>query len=304
MRNRKDKLFGGIEAGGTKFLCAAGSGPDNLEVIRFATTTPDETISRAIACLKDLASGNQLSAIGIGSFGPVDLERSSLTYGYITSTPKPHWHNTNLLGAIRREFDIPIGFQTDTNTAALGEYYWGAGRGLSDFIYLTIGTGIGGGGMMNGMLMGGLVHPEMGHIVLPRHPKDRYKGRCPFHHNRCFEGLATGPAVEERWGRPPEELGTDHEAWALQAHYISLALVSFICTLSPRRIILGGGVMKQRQLFPMIRAEVKKLLNHYVRSPAIEENIDSYIVPPGLGDRAGILGAIALAIGEIDAGKD
>jgi fructokinase len=190
---------------------------------------------------------------------------------------------------------VPFGFDTDVNGAALGEWRWGAGQGLDTFIYLTIGTGIGGGAMVNGRLAHGLIHPEMGHIRLPRDPAvDPYTGHCPYHGD-CFEGLACGPAIGDRWGQPAYELPDDHPAWDLEAHYLALALVNFICTLSPQRIIMGGGVMDQKQIFPFMRQKVQTLLNGYVQSPRILEEIDSYIVPPGLGNRAGVLGAIALA---------
>lgn len=288
------KLFGGIEAGGTKFVCAIGSGPADIrDEIRFDTTTPQETLARSIEFFIPWQS--ELAAIGIAAFGPVDLDPKSVKYGHITSTPKPGWTNTNLVGTIKRRLGIPVGFDTDVNGAALGEHRWGAAQGLDTFIYLTIGTGIGGGGMVGGKLMHGLIHPEMGHILLRRDAEtDPFSGLCPFHGD-CFEGLASGPALEGRWGRPAKNLGEDHPAWALEAHYIALALESYICTLSPQRIILGGGVMNQDQLFPLVRSRVRELLNGYVQSPAILKKIDKYIVPPGLGDRAGVAGALALA---------
>lgn len=285
-------LYGGIEAGGTKFVCAVGTAPEDLRETRFPTTTPDETIQRAIAFFR---AQPRVAAIGIASFGPIDIHPASPTFGYITTTPKPGWANTDLAGAIQRALDAPVGFDTDVNVAALGEHRWGAAQGLDTFIYLTIGTGIGGGGLASGNLLHGLVHPEMGHIRLPHdRAHDPFPGTCPFHGD-CFEGLASGPALEKRWGQRAETLLADHPAWALQAHYIALALVSYICTLSPKRIILGGGVMEQRQLFPLIRREAQRLLNGYVRSPVILRDIDTYIVPPGLGKRAGVLGALALA---------
>ena len=289
-------LFGGIEAGGTKFVCAVGSNPKDLrEEIRFDTTTPDETINRAIEYLQAQNSKDRLMAIGIGSFGPVNLRRLSPTYGFITFTPKLNWANTDFVGAIKRVFDIPVGFDTDVNAAALGEYRWGAARGINNFIYLTIGTGIGGGGMINGKLLDGLVHPEMGHIFIPHDNKiDPYPGICPFHYD-CFEGLASGTALEDRWGGPAEALSPDHKAWELEAHYISLALVNYIFTLSPQRIIIGGGVMGQRKLLSLVHEKVKKMLNNYIQSPEIIEEIEDYIVLPELGNQAGILGAIALA---------
>ncbi len=243
-------VYGGIEAGGTKFVCAIGSNPDDLrDEIRFETTSVDETINRTIKYFREKNQNKRLMAIGIGSFGPVDLNKESSTYGYITTTPKPNWGNTNIYGKIKEALNIPVGFDTDVNAAALGEYEWGAAQGLTDFIYLTIGTGIGGGGMINGKLLHGLQHPEMGHIYIPHDNNiDPYTGKCPFHKD-CFEGLASGPAMEERWGIKAENLSEDHKGWDLEAHYISLALMSYICTLSPQRIIIGGGVMKQKKYY-------------------------------------------------------
>ena len=288
------QLYGGIEAGGTKFVCAVGTPPDDMRAeAQFPTTTPEETIGRAIGFFS--AQPEVPAAIGIASFGPVDPEPASPTYGFITTTPKPGWAQTDFAGAVRRASGLPVGFDTDVNGAALGEHRWGAAQGLDTFVYLTIGTGIGGGGMVRGKVMHGLVHPEMGHIRLPHDVEaDPFPGICPYHGD-CLEGLACGPALEARWGQPAETLPPDHPAWPLQARYLALALVNLICTLSPQRIIMGGGVMKQRQLFPLVRAEVQALLNGYVQAPEILEEIDRYIVPPALGDRAGVLGAIALA---------
>lgn len=288
-------LFGGIEAGGTKFVCAVGTDPNDLRAeTRFPTTTPEETIGQAIAFFEEQARQEPLAAIGISSFGPVDPNPNSPTFGYITTTPKPGWAHTDFAGFIGRALGVPVGFDTDVNGAALGEHRWGAAQGLDTFIYLTIGTGLGGGGMVNGKLIHGLIHPEMGHIRPPRHPDDDYPGACPFHGD-CFEGMAAGPALEGRWGQRGETLPIDHPAWEIEAHYLAMGLVNFICTLSPQRIIMGGGVMEQTQLFPLIRQKVQALLNGYVQSPSILEQIDEYIVPPGLGKRAGVLGAIALA---------
>ncbi|MCI0397095.1 MAG: ROK family protein [Chloroflexi bacterium] len=292
-----DRWYGGIEVGGTKVVCAVGRGPAEVrDEVRFPTTTPEETIGRAIAFFQvQQAAGVALAAVGIGSFGPVDLDSGSPTWGTITATPKPQWSNADLAGRIGRALGVPAGFDTDVNAAALGEWRWGAAQGLDNFIYLTIGTGIGGGGMASGRLVHGLVHPEMGHIRLPHdHAADPYPGRCPFHGD-CLEGLASGPAMEARWGQPAETLPADHPAWELEAHYLALALVNFICILSPQQIILGGGVMNQPQLFPLVRHKVLALLNNYIQAPAILEEIDRYVVPPGLGNRAGVLGAIALA---------
>ena len=287
-------IYGGIEAGGTKFVCAVGTGPDDIQAdLQFPTTSPRETIGRAVDFLAPFET--EMTAVGISSFGPVDLNPTSPTYGFITSTPKPGWGSTDLVGEVKRPLGLPVGFDTDVNGAALGEHRWGAARGLDTFLYLTIGTGIGGGGMVGGKLMHGLVHPEMGHIRLPHdRDKDPFDGVCPYHGD-CLEGLATGPALEARWGQRGETLPPDHPAWPLEAHYLALGLVNLICTLSPQRIILGGGVMKERHLFPLIRAEVQDLLNGYVQAPEILDDIDDYIVPPALGGRAGVLGAIALA---------
>lgn len=301
-------LYGAIEAGGTKFVCAVGSGPDDIRAeVQLPTSTPRETIGRALDFLASFqAKGDPggvegLSAIGIASFGPVDLDPASPTFGFITSTPKPGWAGTDLAGAVGRATDLPVGFDTDVNGAALGEHHWGAAQGLDTFLYLTIGTGIGGGGMVGGRLIHGLVHPEIGHIRLPHDRNvDPFPGVCPYHGD-CLEGLASGPALEARWGQRAETLPRDHPAWPLEAHYLAVALVNLICTVSPQRIILGGGVMEQRHLFPLIRAGVQDLLNDYVQAPEILDHIDGYIVPPVLRGRAGVLGAIALAESAIEA---
>jgi len=285
-------LYGGIEAGGTKFVCAVGTSPNDLHETRFSTTSPTETIAHAVEFFR---TQPPVRAIGIASFGPIDLHPESKTWGYITTTPKPGWANVDLAGALRRALNVPVAFDTDVNAAALGEHRWGAAHGLDSFIYLTIGTGIGGGGLSAGKLLHGLIHPEMGHLRLPHDwARDPFPGACPYHGD-CFEGLASGPAIEKRWGRRGETLPVNHPAWELEAHYIALALVNYICVLSPQRIILGGGVMEQAQLFPLIRREVIELLKGYIQSPTIVERSEEYIVPPGLGTRAGVLGAIALA---------
>jgi fructokinase len=291
------KLFGGIEAGGTKFVCALSTGPNDVRSeIRFPTTQPSENIAQAVDFFQEQSKlHGPPAAIGIASFGPVDPDPDSPSFGYITTTPKPGWLNTDLAGALGEALGLPVGFDTDVNGAALGEWRWGAAQGLDTFIYLTIGTGIGGGAMVNGRLAHGLIHPEMGHIRLPHDRQvDPYAGHCPYHQD-CLEGLASGPAIGDRWGQAAESLPPEHPAWDLEAHYLALALVNFICTLSPQRIVMGGGVMSQPQLFPLVRQNVLTLLNGYVQSPAILEQMDSYIVPPGLGSRAGVLGAIALA---------
>ena len=292
-----NSLLGSIEAGGTKFVCALGRGPEHIhKEISFPTKKPQETIREAIQFFRQQEKTcGKIQALGIGCFGPVNLDKSSPAYGSITSTPKKDWENTQVYRAWAQEFDIPIGLDTDVNVAALGEWSWGAAQGLDTFVYLTFGTGVGGGGMSRGQLLHGLVHPEMGHMKIPHDIKrDPYLGNCPFHGD-CWEGLASGPAIEKRWGQGAKELPSDHAAWKLEAEYIAVGLLNIICVLSPQKIILGGGVMQQGHLFDMIRKQVVELLNGYVRSPAIEENIHNYIVPPELGNRAGILGGLALA---------
>ncbi len=292
-----DPIVGAIEAGGTKFVCAVGTGPDDLRAVeQFPTTSPDETIGRVLAYFRrQQREVGELAAVGIGSFGPLDPNPRSPTYGYITSTPKPGWANTDLAGAIRAELDVPIGFDTDVNAAAVAEGRWGAAQGVDTYIYLTIGTGIGGGAVANGRLIHGLLHTEMGHIVMSHDwQRDPYPGRCPYHGD-CLEGMASGPAIGERWGVDASALPVDHPAWVLEADYLAQALRTFVLTLSPERIVLGGGVMHQAHLFPLIRARLLQSLNGYVQSPVILEHVDTYIVPPGLGDRAGVLGAVALA---------
>ena len=293
-------IWGGIEAGGTKFVCAVGTGSGDIKAEEhFPTTTPGETLARVIQFFEDQQKQlGPLTAIGIGSFGPVNLDVNSSMFGYVTNTPKTGWVNTEFYGVIQRTFDIPVGFDTDVNAAALGEYTWGAAQGLDTFLYLTIGTGIGGGAMVNGQLLHGLMHPEMGHLRIPHDfAGDPYRGICPYH-NDCLEGLASGPALEHRWGKKAEYIPVDHPAWELEASYLALGLVNLMCTFSPQRIIMGGGVMQQKQLFPGIHKKVKELLGGYLSSPIFSrENtgIENYIVPPGLGKRSGILGAIALA---------
>ncbi len=290
-------VWGGIEAGGTKFVCAVGTGPEDIHTeTRFPTTTPEETLGKAIDFFREaVAEGAELNAIGIGSFGPVDPDPDSPTWGYITTTPKPGWANTEVAGAIGRALEVPVGFDTDVNAAALGEYRWGAAQGLSSFIYLTVGTGIGGGGMVEGRLLHGLMHPEMGHLRIPHdRSADPFPGNCPFHGD-CLEGLAAGPAIAARWGRRGETLPEEHPAWPLEARYLAHGLVNFILTLAPQRIVIGGGVMSQPHLFELVRAEVQSLLNGYIQAPEILDEIDAYIVPPGLGQRSGVLGAMALA---------
>jgi len=292
-----EPLVGSIEAGGTKFVCAVGRGPDDLrDEIRFSTGGPQETLARAAEFfVQQQRRHGELAALGIGCFGPIDLDPGSSGYGRISATPKTAWIGTDVVGALRRALELPIVFDTDVNAAALGEWCWGAARGLDTFVYLTFGTGIGGGGMARGRLLHGMVHPEMGHMRVPHDlERDPFPGRCPFHGD-CWEGLAAGPALEDRWRTPAENLPSDHPAWELEASYIACGLHNLVCVLSPQRLILGGGVMEQSQLFPLVRAKLRRLLADYVRAPSVAGNLERYVVPPALGKRAGILGGIALA---------
>jgi fructokinase len=292
MKQEKATLFAGMEAGGTKFVCMVASGPNDVRAqTSFPTTQPEETLGKAIAFFK---AHEPFAALGIGTFGPCDLNPASSTYGRLSTSIKPGWKEANMLEPFRQAFEVPIGIDTDVNVAALGEYTWGAGKGLDVVLYLTVGTGIGGGGVINGRMMHGLFHPEMGHIRMPRADGDRFGGICPYHGD-CLQGLASGPAMEARWGKQAADLPADHPAWRMEAYYLASAVSNHICTLSPNRIILGGGVMQQKHLFPLIHEEVKRLLNGYIQLPMILERIHEYIVPPGLGDQAGVLGAVALA---------
>lgn len=285
-------LIGGIEAGGTKMICAVGDENGTImDRASFPTRQPAETFEDLIGYFRQ----RDIKALGIGCFGPVDLNRQSETYGYITKTPKKGWENCDIVGTFQKALGIPVGFDTDVNGAVLGEVTWGAAKGAESAIYITIGTGVGVGVYVNGALLHGLVHPEGGHILLARHPEDTYGGNCPFH-GHCLEGLASGPAIEGRWGRKGAELADRAEVWELEAYYIGQAVANYILTYSPRKIILWGGVMHQEKLFAMVRSQVKRLLNGYVADEMITEHIDEYIVPPALGENPGILGAIRLGV--------
>ncbi|MDP4156312.1 MAG: ROK family protein [Bacillota bacterium] len=280
-------MLGGIEAGGTKFVCAVGDENGTIiNQIRIPTTLPDETIQKVIAFFKQY----DIKAMGIGSFGPIDINPESPTYGNITSTPKPGWRDFPFVQSLKEAFSIPIGFHTDVNVAALGESALGAAKGLDNCLYITVGTGIGAGAMIQGQLLQGLSHPEMGHILVRRHPNDSYKGKCPYHHD-CLEGLASGPAIEDRWGEKGENLVNREEVWDMEGFYIAQALMQYILILSPKKIILGGGVPHQQKVFSSIYKYLNELMNEYVSLPELSE----YIVGPGLGDAAGITGALILA---------
>lgn len=284
--------IGALEAGGTKMVCAVGN--ENGEIsdkVSIPTESPAITMPKMISWFGE----HNVEALGIGCFGPVDLNTSSKTYGYITSTPKLSWQNYNIVGAMKEALKVPVGFDTDVNGAVLGEVTWGAAQGCESAIYITIGTGVGVGVYVNGALLHGLVHPEGGHLLLGRLHNDHYKGHCPYHSD-CLEGLAAGPAIEERWGKKAFELSDRMEVWEMEADYIAQAITNYILTLSPQKIILWGGVMHQEHLFGLVRANVKKKLNGYVSHPAVLNNIDSYIVAPGLGEEPGIKGALQLGV--------
>lgn len=292
------KWYGGIEAGGTKFNCMIANNPDQiLDEIRISTTTPDETLPEVISFFKNAISREKIevTSLGIGSFGPLGLNTATPDYGYITSTPKIAWRNTPLLSQLQNALNLPTAFDTDVNAAALGEGKWGAAAGCEDYVYLTIGTGIGGGAFVNGKPVHGLIHPEMGHVFIPHDLKvDPFPGSCPTHGD-CIEGLASGPALKARWGIPAEQLPPDHPTWQLEARYLAYMLANIVLTLSPERIIMGGGVMNVPGLIGKVQRELADVLNDYVQNENILKNIEQYVRHPGLGDRAGVLGSIALA---------
>ena len=287
-------LYGAIEAGGTKFVCAVGTSPADLSAqVRFPTQSPHETLGQ---CVEFFRSQPKIDALGVGCFGPLELRHGAPRYGHVTTTPKPGWGNADVVGPLRRALSVPVGFDTDVNAAVLGEARWGAARNLETAIYITVGTGIGGGALLGGQLAHGLVHPEMGHLLVPREPDDlAFAGDCPFHGGRCWEGLASGRALERRWGQPAETLPLDHPAWDLEARYIASALTSLVLVLSPERLILGGGVMQVSALFPLVRRYLERSLAGYVQADSLREGMDQYVVPPDLGTHSGIAGALALA---------
>lgn len=289
--------FGGVELGGTKCVAVVGDAGGTIEARRrVPTTTPEETLGALVDFFAAQARAHgAVSAIGIGSFGPVDLDVASPTFGRITSTPKAGWPDADVVGAFRVALDAPIAFDTDVNAAALGEWRHGAARGLDSVLYLTVGTGIGGGAVLHGRPLHGLLHPEMGHVRIPHDlAADPFPGVCPFHGD-CLEGLASGPAMAARWGQPAETLPVDHPAWRLEARYLALALHTFVCTLSPRRIVIGGGVAGHAGLLPHVREDLRVSLAGYVHSAVLLHDLETYVTAPGLGDDAGVVGALVLA---------
>ena len=284
-------LYGALEAGGTKMVCAIGDENGKIiDRVKFPTETPEKTMPQIF----DYFKGYDIKAVGIACFGPIDLRKDSPTYGSITSTPKRAWANYNIVNATKEALGIPVGFDTDVNGSMLGEATWGCAKGLTDAIYLTIGTGVGGGVISNGKLLHGMLHPEVGHIRLPLQANDPGKSVCPFHDN-CLEGLAAGPSLQARWGVSADKLADKAEVWEIESTYIANALMSYTLILSPQKIILGGGVMHQEHIFPLIREKFKELLNGYIVTDEME-HLDDYIVPPSLNDDQGIMGAIKLAM--------
>jgi fructokinase len=291
-------LIAAIEAGGTKFNCALGRGPGEiLETVRIPTTEPKQTLEEVGRWLSLVKSRHgAFAAIGVGCFGPVDLDEKSQTYGYITTTPKPGWQNTDVLGGLKNRFQVPMAFDTDVNGAALGEYLWGAGQQKDPLVYVTIGTGVGGGVLVNGRLLHGLLHPEIGHMQVPPPKKSKAvmrRGQCPFHAH-CVEGYVSGPAIAKRWGVRPERLPVDSPAWEEVGEVLAYLCMNLTLTLSPKRIILGGGVMEQEQVLSMVHGAFIKLMNGYIRQPEMNAKIGDYITRPMLGANAGLLGALAL----------
>lgn len=282
------KLYGLVEAGGTKFVLGVATDKDTIEATtRIETTTPDETIG---AMLDWFRAQGTLDAIGVASFGPLDLDRQSPYWGHIGQTPKPHWSGANIAGSLHAMFACPVAIDTDVNGAALAEYHWGAGQGQRSILYFTIGTGVGGGAVVDGRILHGLSHPEMGHIRIPRHPDDQeFAGTCPFH-GACLEGLASGPAITGRWGMSLSQLPADHPAHDIIAFYIAQTVVTMQAIFAPARIIFGGGVMGTPRLIDRVREQAVTLGGGYFKGDPNE-----VVVLPGLGDRAGLLGALALA---------
>lgn len=292
-----DMLYGGIEGGGTKFICIVGKeSAEIIDEIRFPTTTPQETLAKVCEFFLSYVKASRIRSIGLGSFGPVDLDPLSPTYGYITTTPKPNWANTNILGILQKELSLSIAMDMDVAASALGEFRWGATQGIAPSLYLTVGIGIGGSYILNGKPLRGLVSLEMGHVRIPHNYQiDPFMGSCPYHGD-CFEGLANGPAIQNRVGLPSETLSDDHPFWDVEAGYIASALANYIFTLPPKKIVLGGGVMRRHFLFDKIRTKVSQFLNNYLNHPLLTHHLDDYIVPPALGHLSGALGGIAMAI--------
>ncbi len=288
--------LGAVEAGGTKVFCLVGSDPDHIVAqTRIPTRQPAGTLAAVLAFFQqEVACGGPLAAIGIASFGPLELRRSHPRYGLITSSPKPGWSDVDMVGPVRTALGVPVGFDTDVNAAALAEGRWGTARGLDTFVYLTVGTGIGGGAVVDGGVIHGLGHPEMGHVSVPRQPGDAFAGHCPFH-GACLEGMASGAAIAARWGRPAELLDGDtlRAAVQLEAAYLAAGLCNIVYATAPQRIVIGGSVAGLPGLFPLVRANLSEMLAGYPGLP--EHAASDFIVPAALGVLAGPAGALILA---------
>jgi fructokinase len=286
-------LYGGVETGGTWCVCALGRGPDEIEAReQFPTTSAQETTERIIAFFE---RHRRPQGLGVGAFGPVDVHRDSPTWGYVTTTPKPGWQGVPLAPTLSARLKLPVAFDTDVNAAGLAEQRWGAGRGEQCVCYLTVGTGIGAGLIVDGRPWHGLIHPEVGHIRVPHdRQRDPFNGACSIHGD-CWEGLASGPAIAQRCGIDPAQLADDDPAWALEAEYLAQGLLNIVCIVSPQRVITGGGVMQRPAVLPLLRRRLRELVDGYLDTPLLRDRIDDYVVTPALGDDAGVLGAIALA---------
>jgi len=287
------ELYGGVETGGTWCVCALGSGPQDIgSYERFATRSPQETLDHIV---EFFASGPSPVAIGVGSFGPVDVHRGSPTWGWVTTTPKPGWQHTSVAPVLRDRLDVPVVFDSDVNAAALGEHRWGAGRDVESLCYLTVGTGIGAGLLINGRPWHGLVHPEAGHMRIPHdRARDPFAGGCPVHGD-CWEGLAAGGANRGAVGTATRSAARRAPRLAAGGRLPRLGILNIVCVASPQRVIVGGGVMAHPRLLSMVRTRVRDLLAGYLQTPLLGEQIDRYLLAPGLGDGAGVLGAIAMA---------
>jgi len=291
-------LLGGVELGGTKCVCLIGTGPDDIRAQTSIPTGGDSntTLKRIETVLYDWKTVHgPIAALGIASFGPVDLNRTSPRYGFITSTPKPGWSNTDVARRLSKLFSVPVGFDTDVNGAALAEGRWGAAKHLADFAYVTVGTGVGVGLVVDGRPAYGFSHSELGHIRIARKAGDLWQGACEFHGD-CVEGLASGVAIAARAGLPANQIPKDSPVWELVAHALAQLLHTIVLATAPRRILIGGGVAEGRpELLRCVRRQLIESLNGYSKLDELTGGIDSYAVPPGLGSMAGPLGALALA---------
>lgn len=299
-----EPLLGGIEAGGTKIVCALGTGPGDLrDRVSIHTGAPEATLDTIAAFFTDHASrGDAITALGVASFGPLDLDPDSPTFGSVTTTPKPGWAGTDLRGGLAARLQVPVTLDTDVNGAAWGEHLWGATRGLASSAYVTVGTGIGGGAIVHGRRLHGLMHPEMGHLHVQRHPDDDFEGTCPFH-GGCLEGLASGPAINGRTGTPAQHLSPQARAAAVEveAWYLAQLVTAVIYLLSPQRVVVGGGVLHLDGLLDAVRDATTARLADAISGSVMQGGMGAYLVRPQLGHYAGVLGALALALDALPA---